>query len=117
MPQKSALLANCLLMLGGIHSKIVTNSPLWEEDWYDENTNIGVNNGEPYSKDREFERFIKAPLTLEGDDSDFMTQNNVQRVLRVFPGDNFEEMFPFRNQMYTYDGFLRAIGKYPAFCG
>ena len=71
MQHKSALLANCLLMLGGIHSKIITDSQLWEEDWYDDR--IGVNNGVPYSNDETFDRFIKAPLTLEGDGSDYMT--------------------------------------------
>ena len=46
-----------------------------------------------------------------------MSKENVQRVQRVFPETKFNTLFPFRNQLYTYDGFLHAIGKYPAFCG
>jgi predicted chitinase len=29
----------------------------------------------------------------------------------------FEEMFPNRNPLYTYDGLLAAMGKFPAFAG
>ena len=28
----------------------------------------------------------------------------------------WEDLFPLRNAVYTYDGFLNAVGKFPAFC-
>jgi len=31
--------------------------------------------------------------------------------------DDWEELFPIRADLYEYDGFLRAVGKYEAFCG
>lgn len=31
--------------------------------------------------------------------------------------DEYEFLFPMRNDLYTYEGFIRAIGKFPAFCG
>ena len=79
MQSKNSLIASVLL-LGGINAKIVSDSPLWAQDWYDANTQIGVQNGVPYSQDPAVNRFITAPLTLEGDVPDYMTFENVQRV-------------------------------------
>ena len=76
-----------------------------------------MKNGVPYSNDEAVDRFIKAPLALEGAVSDYLEKENVQRVQRVFSESQFEETFPFRNELYTYEGFLNAVGKFPAFCG
>jgi len=37
-------------------------------------------------------------------------------VKRLFTEDQFEFMFPLRDSLYTYDGFLKAVGTYPHFC-
>ena len=30
---------------------------------------------------------------------------------------DFEFLFPIRNEVYTYEAFLNAVGKFPKFCG
>ena len=64
---KTTLLSSALLMLGSTYSKIIEESPLWDLDWYDEDTKIGIRDGKPYSEDYAVNRFITAPVTLEGD--------------------------------------------------
>lgn len=49
-----------------------------------------------------------------------MTNNpaNVQRAARIVTRAAFETvLFPVRDAIYTYEGFLQAIAKFPAFCG
>ena len=42
----------------------------------------------------------------------------MKRVMSIISEDDFNnEIFPIRNELYTYEGFLRAIAKYPALCG
>jgi len=50
---------------------------------------------------------------------DDKTQNpmNVQRVMRVLTESMWEKLTPFRLPIYTYDSFLIAVSRYPAFCG
>lgn len=42
---------------------------------------------------------------------------NVKRVEQIISGERFGGMFPRRAPEYTYEYFLKAIGKFPAFCG
>ena len=42
---------------------------------------------------------------------------NVKRVERIVNDAAWNEVFPQRDAKYTYLNFLKAIGKYPAFCG
>ncbi len=42
---------------------------------------------------------------------------NVQRVERVFPQSDWDNLTHMAAPEYTYTRFLRAIGKFPAFCG
>lgn len=32
------------------------------------------------------------------------------------PESSWDTAFPHRNPLYTYDDFLKAVGKFPAFC-
>jgi chitodextrinase len=41
----------------------------------------------------------------------------VQLVKSFLHEDKFEDLFRLRNEVYTYDGFLKAVGKFPALCG
>ncbi|MFQ1815496.1 chitinase [Aeromonas veronii] len=43
--------------------------------------------------------------------------DNVKRVERVFPQSEWEYLTQMAAPEYTYVRFLRAIGKFPAFCG
>ena len=78
---------------------------------------IGVHNGEPYSKDAETKRRITSPMALDGPVSDYKSKANVKRVMELMDEAAWEALFPYRNELYTYDGFLEAVGKFPAFCG
>lgn len=56
-------------------------------------------------------------MALEGSIPEYMTFDNVQRVMGLFPEDDFDFVVLERNALYTYEGLMRAIGKFPAFCG
>ena len=100
-------------------ARITDTSDLWTgsgKDWYDNSAKIGVRNGVPYSKDDDMQRLIVAPIAVEGKVEDFMQKTNVKRVERVLGKTGFEHLFPLRNKLYTYEGFLQAVGKFPKFC-
>lgn len=42
---------------------------------------------------------------------------NVKRVEQIVNAQDWEYLFPRRAPEYTYDNFLKAIAKFPAFCG
>ncbi|WP_019614194.1 glycoside hydrolase family 19 protein [Psychromonas ossibalaenae] len=48
-----------------------------------------------------------------GDDSN---PENVKRVESIISTQDWEFLFPERNAAYSYENFLKAVGKYPAFC-
>jgi len=56
-------------------------------------------------------------MALEGDVSEYMSFENVKRVTEIVNKEAFDYLFPMRNELYTYEGMLQAIGKFPAFCG
>ena len=119
MISKQQLAANVAVafMFTYTNAKIVKDSPLWTgKDWYDSDKKVGVKNGVPYSNDEAMSRLITAPLALEGNVPDYKEYKNVKRVMELFDEDDFEFMFPLRKSLYTYEGFLQAIGKYPYFC-
>ena len=41
---------------------------------------------------------------------------NVRNVEAIFPESKFNDFFPNRKSAYTYENFLKAIGKFPAIC-
>ena len=41
---------------------------------------------------------------------------NVKNAENVISEKKFDELFPTRHGAYTYENFLKAIGKYPAIC-
>jgi len=44
-------------------------------------------------------------------------KDNVQRVKSIIDEDKFNDLFPLRDEeFYTYYNFLKAVGKFPAFC-
>lgn len=42
---------------------------------------------------------------------------NVKRVESLINHDSWNYLFPQRAPEYTYENFLKAVGKFPAFCG
>lgn len=55
-------------------------------------------------------------MALDGPVSDYMTKDNVKRVKDILTEEQWNYLFPKKNEVYTYDGFLNAVGKFPAFC-
>jgi len=96
---------------------IVENGKWTGNDWYDSTHQTGVKNGVPYSKNADVQRFLMAPIAREGKVPEYESYENVKRVKRVFSEQQFTYMFPLKKRLYTYDGFLNAVGKYPALCG
>ena len=43
--------------------------------------------------------------------------DNVKRVEKNLSKDQWEYIFPLRAPEYSYENFLKAIGKFPAVCG
>lgn len=42
---------------------------------------------------------------------------NVRRVENIIDAQHWEYLFPHRDPAYTYDNFLKAVGKFPRLCG
>ena len=110
----TALIAS--IMAQSVHSAIVTDGLWTGYDWYDNVRNIGVSNGVPYSLDASMSHFIDAPLSRDAPMDDYMTLTNVQRVNQILPKSEWHTVFPQANALYTYEGFLKAVGKFPKFC-
>ena len=74
-------------------------------------------NGEPYGDTDEAIRRINSPKPIDGDVPDYLDKENVKLVQQFLDEDDWDYFFPMRNEVYTLDGFLKAVGKFPAFCG
>jgi hypothetical protein len=48
---------------------------------------------------------------------DYAAKPNAVRVKSILSEYKFDELFPNKNALYTYDGFIKAVAKYPMFCG
>lgn len=80
---------------------------------------MGVTNGVFYSNDAATLRRITSPISKDGDinTQDYTNFDNVARVMNFFPEAMWPSAFPQANAIYTYDNFLKAVAKFPAFCG
>lgn len=74
-------------------------------------------NGEPYGDNAEAIRRINSPKPIDGDVLDYLDMDNVKLVQQFLEEDDWDYFFPMRNELYTLDGFFKAVGKFPAFCG
>lgn len=48
---------------------------------------------------------------------DLSTVSNVQRVKSLLPESLWNEFFPHALAVYRYEDFLKAVAKFPKFCG
>ena len=70
-----------LLTLENVSAAIVEDGIWTGNDWYDNETKIGVRNGVPYSNDWKVDRRIKAPLSIDGSVlENYLEKENVIRV-------------------------------------
>ena len=92
---------------------------IWtDNDWQDTISGVGVKNGVPYGLTEENDRRIKAPITLAGSQENYSETQNVQLVQSFLTCDAWLGFFPDQSvsDVYTYESFLSAIAKFPAFC-
>ena len=110
--------ASALAVLACVAQAAIVDDGLWTgKDWYDSASHIGVKNGVPYSKDVKVNRRITSPMTFDGPvDATYLSSANVKRVQKFFKQNDWDKTFPQANKIYTYDNFLKAVAKFPAFC-
>lgn len=110
-------MAMALVMAVAANAEIVDNY-YWQK--YDKifDKNIEIKDGIPYGTDEATDHFVQSSRASCGHKDDYLTQANVLRVRRVFPIAKFNEFTNEANRdcQYSYDNFLRAVAKYPAFC-
>ena len=99
-------------------ASVPSDGPWTGNDWYDEDSKLGVANGVPYSNDPAVDRRIKAPLTtIESVDETYTSFDNVSLVSSLIDETDWADIFFDRDPIYTYENFLKAVAKFPAFCG
>ena len=81
----------------------------------------GIAFAEQPQLDSTLERILNSVETVEGTPSvDLQNPSNnpenVQRVMRLVSAEDFDFFFPQAAAVYTYESFLTAIAKFPAFC-
>ena len=95
----------------------------------DSNTNESENasdedepsGNENENSDSDLDRIVASTQTREGTpvvDLENIENNypNVQRVKGLVSREMWDYIFPVRNEVYNYEEFLKAIGKFPALC-
>jgi hypothetical protein len=98
-------------------TKIVETGPWTGHDWSDATAGIKVVNGVPQGMSEDAQKRIDAPKPIDGALGDYKQQANVKLIESFFTEENFNYFFPKRNAVYDYEGFIKAVGKYPHFCG
>jgi len=75
-------------------------------------------NGIVEGTDESTTQFVQSPWSANGHPEDYRLKDNVVRIRLLLSETTFNEIFPEadRDCHYTYDSFLRAAAKYPAFC-
>lgn len=93
-------------MLACVQAKIVDDGLWTGNDWFDSASKIGVENGVPYSNDDDVLRRINAPITIDGEVTNWSSKENVERVREWLTDDVWEELFPMHDAIYTFESFL-----------
>ena len=62
-------------------------------------------------------QFLESPRTIIGHPDDYASQPNAKRVKANLPESTFNEWTSNASSIYSYQAFLRAVAKFPAFCG
>jgi hypothetical protein len=104
-------------MLNYTEAKIQVEGKWTGQDVPYDKHNIEIVNGVPKPTNSDMKRRFSSAIALEGEPDDFISFENVKRVDKILGEDDFDKLFPLRNKnTYTYEGLLKAVGKFPAFC-
>ena len=110
--------AAALLLIATASARIVDNDYWTNEHNFINNTyDMEVEAGIAKGTSNAITSMMRTGWTTEGHPDDYATKSNVMQVKEVFSEAQWSEWFPSANSLYTYENFLRAAAKYPAFCG
>ena len=110
--------AAALLLVSTASARIVdndywANNHNFKSNKYDMEVEAGITIGTSDA----ITAMMRTGWTIEGHPDDYATKPNVLQVKEAFSQAQWSEWFPNANSLYTYENFLRAAAKYPAFCG
>lgn len=110
--------ASALLLAATAQAGIVQNS-YWADNhnFISSVHNVKIEDGITYGNNAATDQLMRSGWSLEGHPDDYDSYTNVNLVKSVFPASTYSDWFPSANSIYSYDSFLRAVAKYPAFCG
>ncbi len=95
----------------------IVKTSYWNEHDLPAVSGVEIENGIALSDDPVLNNMLVEAKSRPGHPDDLSGPENVQRVERVFSEAKYDEWTTGRNAIYTYNNFLRAVAKYPAFCG
>ena len=95
------------------------NGPWTTYDVDDAANGVHVINGVLSGTDPQTEMIRRAYLNELTDIPNEYVSNaeNVNRVKQIFTENDWDQLFPSADAMYTYDGLMMAIAHYSSFCG
>lgn len=100
---------------------IFPTGPWTNDTWTETKMGFTVKDGIVTPTSPSLIRFFNSARTLAGTpviDNSNPANNpaNVQRVMRLFKQSDWDYLFPLADKVYTYQTFLQAVAKFPAFC-
>lgn len=109
--------AAMIVAVSGVQAAISDDAWWDSQSWTIDEVGISVDKGIVSGITDEDDQFIKSPWTIPDHPDDYTSKPNAMRVKSVLPESTFNDWLIDGNSMYTYNSFLRAVAKFPAFCG
>jgi hypothetical protein len=111
-------MAVAMVLAVATHAEIVDNA-FWQghdNSWSQQK--IKIADGIPGGTDVSTNQYIQSSWAAVGHPKDYLLSDNVVRIRLILTEGKFNDFFPEadRDCHYTYNSFLRAAAKYPAFC-
>ena len=115
MYQQSMVTA-MIMIVNGIQAGI-SNDTWWDDqNWRNDSLELLVSKGIVSGTTDATDQFITSPRSIEGHPDDYASKPNATRASSVLPESTFNDWLPNANSIYTYQSFLKAVAKFPAFC-
>lgn len=103
---------------GSLCAAEIVHDSYWADnhDFVNQQVGVRVVDGIVQGTDDALTQRIQSTWTRPGHPADYLSLPNVQRVAAVLSEERFNSWMPNRHANFTYDAFLRAVAKFPAFC-
>lgn len=96
----------------------IVQTGFWvSHDFLDLQLKLRVTDGMVSGTDDTTDQFVRSAWSSIGHSSDYLNKPNVQKVSSALSASQWSNIFPDANAIYSRDLFLKAVAKYPAFCG